>query len=132
MTTAAAGKSTGMSGRDLFTFQAHLLDNSDDEDGEEDDFDVHLARVRAEAKARSDEIERHRQLGQCDVGKTGPLILRGAVADMTERLSLSADRDLGGMALGEEAGAEGKEEAEAKEGQEAETTAEAVGTAEGK
>ena len=69
-----------MSGRDLFTFQAHLLENSDDEDDGEDDFDVHLARVRAEAKARSEEIERNRQM----------------------------DRDFGGMSLreGEEAGAE--------------------------
>jgi len=59
---AASGRTNGMSGRDLFTFQAHLLENSDDEDDGEDDFDVHLARVRAEAKERSEEIERNRQM----------------------------------------------------------------------
>lgn len=54
----AVGKNNGMSGRDLFTFNSDMMDDSDD-DGEEDDWDVQLLRIRAEQETRADEIERY-------------------------------------------------------------------------
>lgn len=53
----AVGKNNGMSGRDLFTFNSDMMDDSDD-DGEEDDWDLQLLRIRAEKEARAEEIER--------------------------------------------------------------------------
>ncbi|GAA5948688.1 hypothetical protein JCM21900_005261 [Sporobolomyces salmonicolor] len=59
--TFAAGKSVGMSGRDLFTFNPGMGGDSDEED-EDEDFDVVLLRVRTENERRNEEIERIRQL----------------------------------------------------------------------
>lgn len=61
--TFAAGKSIGMSGRDLFTFNPELgRGDSDDEEseGEEDeDWDMALMRVRTENERREKEVERY-------------------------------------------------------------------------
>ncbi|GAA6059730.1 hypothetical protein JCM10212_000258 [Sporobolomyces blumeae] len=74
--TFAAGKSVGMSGRDLFTFNPDLGGDSDDDEGEEDeDWDVALLRIRTENERREKEIERIRQLdshfGGLDLGEAG-------------------------------------------------------------
>ncbi|GAA5832836.1 hypothetical protein JCM5353_008351, partial [Sporobolomyces roseus] len=63
--TFAAGKSIGMSGRDLFTFNPDLGrgDSDDESDGEdEEDWDMALMRVRTENERREKEVERIRQL----------------------------------------------------------------------
>ncbi|GAA6028016.1 hypothetical protein JCM8097_001831 [Rhodosporidiobolus ruineniae] len=64
--TAAAGKTNGMSGRDLFTFNPEMLGADDDDDyeggEEEEDWDLALLRVRTENERREQEIERIRQL----------------------------------------------------------------------
>jgi len=59
--TFAAGKSIGMSGRDLFTFNPDLGrgDSDDESDGEdEEDWDMALMRVRTENERREKEVER--------------------------------------------------------------------------
>lgn len=63
--TFAAGKSVGMSGRDLFTFNPDLgRGDSDDEEGDSDDgeddedWDMALLRVRTENERREKEVER--------------------------------------------------------------------------
>ncbi|GAA5861211.1 hypothetical protein JCM8547_008520 [Rhodosporidiobolus lusitaniae] len=62
--TAAAGKATGMSGRDLFTFNPDLLGEEDEEEGVgEDDWDLAVLRARQENDRRLAEIERIRLLG---------------------------------------------------------------------
>lgn len=67
----AVGKNNGMSGRDLFTFNPNLVEDSDD-DGEEDEFDLQLLRIRSDNEKREAEIERIRlldeQLGNQDLG----------------------------------------------------------------
>lgn len=55
--TAAAGKSTGMSGRDLFTFNPDMLGDDDDADDGED-WDLAVMRARTENEKRQNEIER--------------------------------------------------------------------------
>jgi hypothetical protein len=58
--TYAAGKSVGMSGRDLFTFNPDLGGDSDDDedDEEEEDWDMALMRIRTENERREKEVER--------------------------------------------------------------------------
>jgi hypothetical protein len=56
--TAAAGKSTGMSGRDLFTFNPDMLGDDEDEADEGDDWDLAVMRARTENEKRQREIER--------------------------------------------------------------------------
>lgn len=62
---AQAGKSAGMSGRDLFTFNPLLLEEQDGEggsdgDGDGDDDDWDLDDYRRKAQAERDEAERKR------------------------------------------------------------------------
>lgn len=55
----AMGKANGMSGRDLFTFDSSIgQDDSGDEGEDEDDWDLHLLRIRTEKEERAAEIER--------------------------------------------------------------------------
>ncbi|GAA6021302.1 hypothetical protein JCM10207_002690 [Rhodosporidiobolus poonsookiae] len=61
--TAAAGKATGMSGRDLFTFNPNMVDDDDYDGSDDEDWDLALMRVRTENEAREKELERIRQLG---------------------------------------------------------------------
>ncbi|GAA5988068.1 hypothetical protein JCM11641_007919 [Rhodosporidiobolus odoratus] len=61
--TAAAGKTNGMSGRDLFSFNPDLVGVDSDDEGEDDeDWDLALLRVRTENERREKEVERLRQL----------------------------------------------------------------------
>ncbi|GJN87114.1 hypothetical protein Rhopal_000059-T1 [Rhodotorula paludigena] len=59
--TAAAGKLNGLSGRDLFTFNAELL-GADDSDGEDEDWDLVAMRERTEREREEKEAERIRVL----------------------------------------------------------------------
>lgn len=59
--TAQAGKTVGMSGRDLFTYNPLLLDEEDEEGGgneDDDDWDMEIWRKRA--MEEQDEAERKR------------------------------------------------------------------------
>ncbi|POY72600.1 hypothetical protein BMF94_4428 [Rhodotorula taiwanensis] len=58
--TAQAGKLSGLSGRDLFTFNPELLlgDEDEDEDGGDDDWDYAGLRNRTEAERQAKETER--------------------------------------------------------------------------
>ncbi|KDE06607.1 hypothetical protein MVLG_03103 [Microbotryum lychnidis-dioicae p1A1 Lamole] len=64
-TTFAQGKATGMSGRDLFSFNPDLgMDSEDEEEeGEEEDWDITLLRIRREREDRLEEMERIRRMG---------------------------------------------------------------------
>lgn len=58
--TAQAGKLSGLSGRDLFTFNPELLlgDEDDEEEGGDDDWDYAVLRNRTEADRQAKETER--------------------------------------------------------------------------
>ncbi|BGO90105.1 hypothetical protein NBRC10512_004043 [Rhodotorula toruloides] len=60
--TAAAGKLTGLSGRDLFTYNSELLGADEDED-EDEEWDLEQLRFKTEAERREKEEERIRALG---------------------------------------------------------------------
>lgn len=62
----ASGRSNGMSGRDLFTFNPNLGVDSDDEEdgGDGDDFDLIGYRAETTEQHRLAEDERIRRLGQ--------------------------------------------------------------------
>ncbi|BGP38285.1 Translation machinery-associated protein 46 [Rhodotorula kratochvilovae] len=60
--TAAAGKLSGLSGRDLFTFNPEMLGADDDDDEGEDDWDLEALRVKTEKEREEKELERIRQL----------------------------------------------------------------------
>ncbi|GAA5892902.1 hypothetical protein JCM6882_006890 [Rhodosporidiobolus microsporus] len=63
--TAAAGKASGMSGRDLFTFNPDMVaGDSDEEDEEDEDWDLAMLRVKTENERREKEAERIRLLDQ--------------------------------------------------------------------
>lgn len=57
----SAGKHVGLSGRNMFELDSTLLDD-DSDDGQEDDFDLQLLRIRTEKDNRAAQIERMRQL----------------------------------------------------------------------
>lgn len=57
--TAAAGKLNGLSGRDLFTFNAELL-GADDSDGEDEDEDWDLVAMRERTEREREEKEAER------------------------------------------------------------------------
>lgn len=61
---SAVGKNNGMSGRDLFTFNPDLMNDSDDESDGEDEWDLQLLRIRSEKEKREAEIERIRMLDE--------------------------------------------------------------------
>ncbi|BGP14285.1 hypothetical protein JCM10213_004249 [Rhodosporidiobolus nylandii] len=61
--TAAAGKTNGMSGRDLFTFNPDMLGDSDDEGDDDEDWDLAAFRSKTEAERKEAEAERIRLLG---------------------------------------------------------------------
>ncbi|GAA5844328.1 hypothetical protein JCM11251_001719 [Rhodosporidiobolus azoricus] len=62
--TAAAGKSTGMSGRDLFTFNPDMVAGDSDEEEEDEDWDLMMLRAKTENERREREAERIRLLDQ--------------------------------------------------------------------
>lgn len=55
--TAAAGKLTGLSGRDLFTYNSELLGADEDEDDDEE-WDLEQLRLKTESERREKEEER--------------------------------------------------------------------------
>lgn len=59
---AAAGKNSGMSGRDLFQYNPEWFQDSDEEDGEGDDFDLSKYRRQKEDEDLAAENERIRLL----------------------------------------------------------------------
>lgn len=58
--TAQAGKLSGLSGRDLFTYNPELLlgDEDDDDEGGDEDWDLAMLRVRTENERQAKETER--------------------------------------------------------------------------
>lgn len=58
--TAQAGKLSGLSGRDLFTYNPELLlgDEDEDEEGGDDEWDFAMLRVRTENERQAKETER--------------------------------------------------------------------------
>lgn len=62
--TAQAGKLSGLSGRDLFTYNPELLlgDEDDDEEGGDEDWDLAMLRLRTENERQAKETERLRGL----------------------------------------------------------------------
>jgi len=65
--THAAGKNTGMSGRDLFTFNPEWFE--EEEEGEEEDWDLERYRKQKEDEDEAEEAERIRQLQLQDGGE---------------------------------------------------------------
>lgn len=55
---AKAGKISGMSGRDLFTYNPLMLEGDEEEDGDDDEWD--LEEYRRKAMEERDEAERER------------------------------------------------------------------------
>ena len=64
-TQAAAGKNTGMSGRDLFQYNPEWFEDGDEDDGEED-WDLTKYRRQKEDEDMEAENERIRGLGITD------------------------------------------------------------------
>jgi hypothetical protein len=62
VTQAAAGKNSGMSGRDLFQYNPEWFQDSDEEDGEGDDWDLSKYRRQKEDEDLAAETERIRLL----------------------------------------------------------------------
>ncbi|BGP54312.1 Translation machinery-associated protein 46 [Rhodotorula sphaerocarpa] len=62
--TAQAGKLSGLSGRDLFTYNPELLlgDEDEDEEGGDDEWDFAMLRVRTENERQAKETERLRAM----------------------------------------------------------------------
>lgn len=65
--THAAGKNTGMSGRDLFTFNPEWFEDSEEE--EEEEWDLDKYRKEKEEEDEAAEVERIRQLQSQDGGE---------------------------------------------------------------
>ena len=59
---AAAGKNSGMSGRDLFQYNPEWFQDSDEEDGEDEDWDLSKYRRQKEDEDIAAENERIRLL----------------------------------------------------------------------
>jgi len=65
--TAASGRATGMSGRDLFSFNPTFMGEDSDDDGDDDDWDLQAFREQTERDRAKAEEDRLRALGY-DVG----------------------------------------------------------------
>lgn len=99
--TAAAGKLSGLSGRDLFTFNPDMLgaDEYDDEDGEGDDDEWDLDALRAKTERAREE----RELERCvpsflplSLAPPSPPPLPLALVELTRALSPCSIRVLEG------------------------------------
>lgn len=60
----ASGRSNGMSGRDLFTFNPNLGIDSDDDDDDQNEFDITGYRAETDGQNKAAEDERIRKLEQ--------------------------------------------------------------------